>query len=163
VQVRAFDYPCRAATVIAMTPAYPAAPLSHSRHIVLVVGNARDGDEEIVTTLLRAGFDALAVESGAATLALIDGGAAPCVLLIDADELPDMSPLRLWDAVRGRAEDARPASFLLSYDPLDAASVRDVDVECFLRKPVMPDRLVEIVERHCPRRLFPKFTSADER
>ncbi len=139
----------------------PADSPSHARHIVLVVGTARDDDEEIVTTLLRAGFDALAVESGAATLALMDGGAAPCVLLIDADELPDMSALRLWDAVRGRAEASRPASFLLSYDAIDAATMGDV--EGFLRKPVTPDRLVETVERHCPRRLFPKFTSADER
>lgn len=142
-----------------MTPAHPAGSAWHSRHIVLVVGTARGGDEEIVTTLLRAGFDALAVESGAATLALIDGGAAPCVLLIDADELPDMSALRLWDAVRER--DA--ASFLLSYDAVDAATARDVDIEHFLRKPVAPDLLVATVERHCPRRLFPKFTSADER
>jgi CheY-like chemotaxis protein len=163
VQARAVDYACGAASVIAMTPAHLADRPSHLRHIVLVVGNARDGDAEIVTTLLRAGFDALAVESGAATLALMDGGAAPCVLLIDADELPDMGALRLWDAVRARAEASRPASFLLSYDPIDPATTRGVDVECFLRKPVMPDRLVETVERYCPRRLFPKFTSADER
>jgi hypothetical protein len=122
VQARAVDYACGAASVIAMTPAHLADRPSHLRHIVLVVGNARDGDAEI-----------------------------------------DMGALRLWDAVRARAEASRPASFLLSYDPIDPATTRGVDVECFLRKPVMPDRLVETVERYCPRRLFPKFTSADER
>lgn len=146
-----------------MTPADPADRPSHSRHIVLVVGTAPDGDEEIVTTLLRAGFDALAVEAGAATLALMDGGAAPCVVLIDVDELPDMHALRLWHALQRRDEASRPASFLLSAGPIDATTARDVDSSRFLRKPVASDRLVEIVGRHCPRRLFPRFTSADER
>ena len=146
-----------------MTPADPADHPSHSHHIVLVVGTARDDDEEMVTTLLRAGFDALAVESGAATLALMDGGVTPCVLLIDVDTLPDMHPLRLWDALQRRDEASRPTSFLLSDEAIDATTARDVDIGHFLRKPVTSERLVEIVERHCPRRLFPRFTSADER
>ena len=133
------------------------------RHIVLVVGNARDEDTEMVTILLQAGFDAVAVESVTATLALMAGGAAPCVLLLDLDEIPADEGWRLWDEMRRRDEASRPAVVVLSHDPVDPPRARVVDVQDFLRKPLEPERLVEAVERHCPRRLFPKFTSADER
>jgi len=145
-----------------MTHAYLAAHPSHLRHIVLMVGSGPDGDEEIVTTLLEAGFDAFAVASASATLALIDGGLEPCVLVLDVDD-PNLDAWKLWDAVRGRDEASRPTAVLLSHDHLDATRARVVDIKEFLRKPVAPERLVEAVERHCPRRLFPKFTGADQR
>lgn len=146
-----------------MTHAHLAALPSHLRHIVLVVGNTPDDDTEVVTILLQAGFDAVAVESASATLALIAGGAAPCVLLLDIDAIPDVDIRRLWDEMRGREEASRPAVVLVSHEHADAPQARGVDIEDFLRKPLEPERLVEAVERHCPRRLFPKFTSADER
>lgn len=146
-----------------MTPAALAVPPSHSRHIVLVVGSARDDDEEIVTTLLEAGFDAFAVASASATLALMEGGLEPCVLLLDVDGMPEMDAWRFCEEVRARDEASRPAAVLLSYDHIDAARARVVDVKDYLRKPLALDRLVEAVERHCPRRLFPKFMPAAER
>ncbi len=136
---------------------------SHARHIVLTVGSARDDDTEIVTTLLQAGFDAFAVESAAATLALIDGGLEPCVLVLDVDGMPDMDAWRLWDELRRRDEASRPVALLLSRDRVDATRARIVDIQEFLRKPISAEALIEAVERHCPRRLFPKFISADER
>jgi two-component system C4-dicarboxylate transport response regulator DctD len=130
------------------------------RHIVLAMGGVTATDETIVTILLHAGFDAVAVESAAATLALLDGGFEPCVLILDVD-MPDMDAWALWEHVRTRPEETRPAAVLLSADRIDATRARVVGIREFLRKPVAPDRLIETVERHCPRRLWPKFRGAE--
>ncbi len=145
-----------------MPPAELAPQPSHSRHIVLAVGNARDGDTEMVEVLLRAGFDAVAVESAAATLALMAGGLEPCLVIVDVDEMPHTDAWQLWNDLRRRDATSRPGTLILSYDRIDA-TLPSVQVEEFVRKPIADDRLIAAVERHCPRRLFPKFTSADER
>lgn len=138
----------------------PIAPAQHLRHIVLVVSGSTDTDEDAVPMLLRAGFDAIAVESAGATLALLESGVKPCVLVLDVD-LPDLDAWKLWDHVRARGADASPAAVLVSADHVDGTRARLVEIPEFLRKPVAPDRLIEAVERHCPRRLWPRFAASD--
>jgi CheY-like chemotaxis protein len=127
-----------------------AWPAAHPRHIVLVVGEVAHTNEEIVTTLLGAGFDAIAVESGAATLALLET-MHPCALVLDV-AMPDMSAWQLWERVKRQNGDDAPAAVLLSADRVDATRARVVDMREFLRMPVAAERLIEAVERHCPRR-----------
>jgi CheY-like chemotaxis protein len=124
----------------------------HSRHIVLVVGDVTQTDEQPVTALLRAGFDAIAVESAAAALALLDAGAEPCVLVIDVDT-PDLDGWELWEQVKRRKGAERPAAVLLSSNALFANRARSVGVAGFLTKPATHESLIEPVERHCPRRV----------
>jgi hypothetical protein len=53
----------------------------------LVVGDVFDTEETVLTTtLLNAGFDAIAVESGNATMKLLASGVEPCVVVIDVIE-----------------------------------------------------------------------------
>jgi CheY-like chemotaxis protein len=136
-----------------------ALDLEHHRHIVLVVGDAGD---VLVETLLRAGFDAIAVVSGRATLALLESGSEPCALVIDADA-PAAQAWSLWDRVRARGEAKRPAAVLLSAKWLDASRARAAGIHEVVRKPVEAERLIAALERHCPRRLWPKFTPAAAR
>lgn len=131
----------------------------HDRHIVLVFDVA-DTAEETVMVLLKAGFDAIAVESASAMLALMDTGVEPCVLVLDADT-PEADAWKVWDSVRERDEESRPAAVLVSTDVIDGTRARVVGIREFLRKPIAPQGLVEAVERHCPRRLWPKFVPAD--
>jgi CheY-like chemotaxis protein len=128
-----------------------AWPAAHPRHIVLVVGDVAQTNQEVVTTLLAAGFDAVAVETGAATLALLESF-HPCALVLDV-LMPDMSAWQLWERVKRRSGDDPPAAVLLSSDLVDATRARVVDMREFVRKPVAVERLIDAVERHCPRRV----------
>ena len=122
---------------------------AHPRHIVLVVGDVAQTNEELVTALLATGFDAIAVESGEATLALLESF-HPCALVLDVD-MPDMSAWQLWERVKRLSGSDQPAAVLLSPRLVDATRARIVDMREFLQKPVAPERLIDTVERHCPR------------
>lgn len=124
---------------------------AHQCHIVLVVGDVTETDVGTVPALLVAGFDAIAVESGSATLALLGSGVDPCVLIIDAD-LTDMDGWELWRRVSARKGTTPPAAVFVSADPIDATRVRLARIGEFVQKPIANDRLIEIVERHCPHR-----------
>lgn len=124
---------------------------AHQRHIVLVVGDVIETDVSTVPALLVAGFDAIAVESGSATLALLRTGVDPCVLVIDAD-LTDMDGWELWRRVSARKGTRRPAAVFVSTDPVDATRARLARIGEFIQKPIANDRLIEIVARHCPHR-----------
>jgi CheY-like chemotaxis protein len=122
----------------------------HSRHIVLVVGDVCDTDRTILTTtLLDAGFDAIAVESGAATLKLLAGGVQPCVVVIDVD-LPDMEGRQLWQRLHELDALTRPAAVLALGAEPGGTPAGVVPIRPLLRKPAAIDQLIAIIERHCP-------------
>ena len=131
-------------------------PIAHQevprRHLVLVVGDVCDSVETfLTTTLMEAGFDAIAVATGVATMQLLASGVEPCVVVIDVD-LPDMSGWDLWQRVHGLDARVRPATVLASGAEVAGTPAGIVPIELLLRKPAAIGRLIEIVECHCPRR-----------
>ncbi|MEO6029527.1 MAG: hypothetical protein ABIR79_21900 [Candidatus Binatia bacterium] len=127
-------------------------PEVHPRHLVLVVGDVCDSDETILTTtLLDAGFDAIAVATGVVTMKLLASGVEPCVVVIDVD-LPDMSGWDLWQRVHGLDARVRPAAVLASGAEVAETPAGIVPIDLLLRKPAAIGRLIDIIECHCPRR-----------
>lgn len=125
---------------------------AHSRHLVMVVGDVADSPAEVLTTrLLDAGFDAIAVESGHAAMKLLAGGVEPCVVVIDVD-LPDMTGWNLWQRVHELDVRARPAAVLAGETESKGTPAGVIPIRPLLRKPAALARVIEVIERHCPRR-----------
>jgi CheY-like chemotaxis protein len=124
--------------------------MTHDRHLVLVVGDVSGGDETNLTgTLLDAGFDAIAVETGQATLKLLDTGVAPCAVVIDAD-LPDMDGWDLWRRVHACGLPMEPSGVLVTVG-VGVIPAGVIPIRAVLKKPAATDRVIAIVEEHCPR------------
>jgi CheY-like chemotaxis protein len=122
----------------------------HERHLVLVVGDVSD-DTTLTAILLDAGFDAIAVQTGHAALQLLESGVEPCVVVIDTD-CPDMDSRDLWRRVHEVAARRGPAGILVTATESQAIPAGMVPIGALMRKPAARDRLIEIIERHCPRR-----------
>ena len=124
----------------------------HRRHIVLVVGDVSDDEPRILTdTLQDAGFDAIAVETGGTTLKLLASGVEPCVVVIDVD-LPDMNGWELWRSIHELDARTGPATLLASSAESLGTPAGVVPIDALLRKPAAIYQLIDIIERHCPKR-----------
>ncbi len=124
----------------------------HPRHLVLVVGDVGDTEATLLTTkLLEAGFDAIAVESGEATMRLLASGVEPCVVVIDVD-LPDMTGWTLRRRLREIDVRMRPATVLASAPESEGTPAGVIPIPAVLEKPAAIEAVIEIIERHCPRR-----------
>jgi len=125
---------------------------THPRHLVLIVGDVCDNFEStLTTTLLEEGFDAIAVATGVATMKLLASGVEPCVVVIDVD-LPDMSGWDLRHRVDQLDAQVRPATVLATGAGMAGTPAGIVPIELLLQKPAAVGRLIDIIERHCPRR-----------
>lgn len=120
------------------------------RPTVLVVDDCGDTTEAVAALLEHDGFAVTVCSGGREALARIRSGLQPCMLLVDV-RMPDMDG---WDFVAAcRHDDAlgRTPIVMVSGDVTAEERARELGVTAFLPKPLDPDRLTGVVERHCAR------------
>lgn len=119
------------------------------RPVLVVEDDAQIRD--VIEELLRMeGYPSQCATDGAQAIALVRSGVRPSVILLDS-MMPRMNGEQFLK-VRGADPDlaAIPVYLISASGNLDETTER-YRVEGFLRKPFDPDRLLEIVRRHCPR------------
>jgi DNA-binding response OmpR family regulator len=125
------------------------APEQHA-HSVLVVDDY-DALRDACTAFLTAtGFEVLAASSGREALDILAEGFRPCVVLLDVS-MPEMDGWTVWERMQAHREWSQTPVVMLSARSVNRERVRDAGIREFLSKPVAPERVVAIVERHCER------------
>jgi hypothetical protein len=71
--------------------------------------------------------------------------------VIDVD-LPDMTGEELWQRVHELDARTRPAAVLASGSESRGTPAGVIPIRPLLRKPAALGRVIEVIERHCPRR-----------
>lgn len=109
---------------------------------VLVVEDDDRLRELYRSTLVGAGFTVIAVPDGIAALRVVETDRVPAVVVLDLS-LPRLSGRDLGHELRASAHTRHiPIVVVTGTDGKDA---EDLAVECVLRKPVLPERLIEAV------------------
>ena len=114
----------------------------------MIVEDDADARWLLSEVLHDAGFDVTAVAHGQDAIDLLDGGLAPCVILVDR-HMPVMDGERLVRALANTAHASIPI-VLLSADPM---GVRPAGVRVVLRKPVDSVGLIGVLEQYCAHRV----------
>ncbi len=120
-------------------------------HSVLVVDDNRDTADAIATLLRLHAYDVHLARDGEEAIATLRGGLRPCLVLLDV-HMPRMDGI----AFR-RRQQADPALrdipvAVLSALPRLHERIEPLAVVASYQKPVDPDRLVALVQEHCPLR-----------
>jgi CheY-like chemotaxis protein len=117
------------------------------REPVLVVEDDRDIREATIGLLHAMGFRTLEAANGREALGALAGGARPCLILLDLM----MQIMNGWDFLEAMMHDAElrriPVIIVSAYLP--TVSAAKLGVAAVLPKPVDPDTLEDLVERHC--------------
>lgn len=109
---------------------------------VLVVEDDDRLRELYRSTLRGAGFSVIAVPDGVAALHVIEADRVPAVVVLDL-ALPRLSGRDLGHELRASTRTRHIPIVVVT--GTDAKEVDGLDVECLLRKPLLPERLVEAV------------------
>jgi CheY-like chemotaxis protein len=117
-------------------------------HSVLVVDDHDDVRDAFVTLLEITGFAVIAAGSGREALHILHGGLRPCIVFLDAC-MPRMDGWATWQRIQADTELAEMPVVMVSAESPDPELVRQAGIREFLRKPIMPERVVASLERHC--------------
>lgn len=123
--------------------------MSTHRHTALLVEDYPATRESLRTLIEANGFTAVGAHSGGEALALLRGGLACCLIVLEW-WLPDMTG---GDFIRALHADPALADIPVALCTGDArmrAEAAALGVTYVLRKPVDPSRLVNLVSDHCP-------------
>ena len=113
--------------------------------MILVVDDDDDVRESIAEVLRNAGYEVHEAENGRAALEQLAQREGSCLMLMDV-MMPEMSGAALLDALeRERRRDSVKVVALSAADCVHTVQKADR----FLPKPVLPEQLLEEVERHC--------------
>jgi CheY-like chemotaxis protein len=113
---------------------------------VLVVDDDADILRLVQVRLLRAGHEVMPADCATAALALLDGGVAPDLAVLDVG-LPGLDGLGLLDAIRERPGFASlPAVFLSARVMPDDVAKGQAKGATYLTKPFVPSELLAAVE-----------------
>ena len=93
--------------------------------------------------LKGAGYAVVAVEDGIGALQTLDNDELPNAVVLDL-MLPRLSGSDVGRELRSRA-DTRDIPIIV-VTCTDTTDIEGVDVDCFIRKPVPPERLIQAVE-----------------
>jgi CheY-like chemotaxis protein len=113
------------------------------RQTILIVEDDEDLRRLFRTALSLAGYDVMEAGDGLEALQRIDS-TPPDLIVLDL-VLPRLSGLVVREEIAAQAITRDIPIVVITGSAVDAAVM---DVECFLRKPVEPDRMVEAV-RSC--------------
>ena len=119
------------------------------RHTALLVDDYPAARESLKTLIEANGFTAVGAQSGGEALALLRGGLACCLIVLEW-WLPDMPG---GDFIRALHADPALADIPVAVCTGDArtrAEAAALGVTHVLLKPVDPRSLVNLVSRHCP-------------
>ena len=117
--------------------------MSERRQTILVVEDDEDLRRLYRTALTLSGYDVFEAGDGLEALQRIDHS-PPDLVILDL-LLPRMSGLVVQREIAAQAVTRQIPIVVITGSSIDAG---EVDVACFLRKPVSPDRLVDAV-RNC--------------
>lgn len=115
--------------------------MSARRQTILIVEDDEDLRRLFRTALSLAGYDVVEAGDGLEALQRIDS-APPDLIVLDL-VLPRLSGMVVREEIAAQAITRDIPIVVITGTAVDAA---DVNVACFLRKPVDPDRLVEAVQ-----------------
>lgn len=114
--------------------------MSERRQTILIVEDDEDLRRLFRTALALAGFDVVEARDGLEALRWIDQ-APPDLVILDL-LLPRISGLVVQQEIAAQAVTRQIPIVVVTGSTITAD---DLDVACFLRKPVSPDRLIETV------------------
>jgi CheY-like chemotaxis protein len=119
-------------------------------HAVLLVDDYDDTREALAALLRNAGFAVTTAWGAEDALRHFREGFRPCIALLDL-RMPGLDGRALWDRMRAEVDPsiARVPVAIVSGDIDERERAREVGIREFLSKPVNPDDLIAVVERHC--------------
>jgi CheY-like chemotaxis protein len=117
--------------------------MSERRQTILIVEDDEELRHLFRTALALAGYDVIEAGDGLEALRWIDQ-APPDLVILDL-LLPRISGLAVQQEIAAQAVTRQIPIVVVTGSTMSA---KDLDVACFLRKPVSPDRLIETV-RSC--------------
>ena len=127
-----------------------SARANEHSHVVLLVDDYDDTREALAALLRSAGFTVTSAWGAEDALRHFREGLRPCIALLDL-RMPGMDGWGLWDRMRAESDPsvARVPVAIVSGDVDERERAREVGIREFLAKPVNPDELIAVVERHC--------------
>ncbi len=129
-------------------PVYTPEPAPSGAAHVLVVEDDRAVREAMLGVLEACGYPAIGAENGAEALSSLRGGPRPGLIVLDL-MMPVMDGWQFRSAQLREEELARIPTLVCSALDVEAKALSTGAV-AYLRKPIDFDRLLEIVEAHCP-------------
>jgi two-component system, chemotaxis family, chemotaxis protein CheY len=116
-----------------------------SSHTILVVEDDHDVRDAFVQVLQSDGYEAVPACDGEEALTQLQGGLAPCLILLDL-MMPRMNG---WEFIEhhGRLESRSPIIVVSAYGSPEQLGSQDVIA--YMRKPVDIEALLELIARHC--------------
>ena len=117
-------------------------------HSVLVVDDHDDVRDAFVTLLEITGCAVIAAGSGREALHILHEGLRPCIVLLDAC-MPQMDGWAMCQRMQANTQLAEVPVIMVSAESLDPELVRQARIREFLPKPMMRERVVASIERHC--------------
>ena len=118
------------------------------RHTLLVVEDDGVFRDAVCDLLRQEGVEVTCAEDGQDGLDLLRGGYRPCLILLDV-AMPFVDGMSFR---RQQLEDPEIASIpvtVVSGHPRKEKEAMRLGVSGYLRKPISPRQLLEVVERHC--------------
>jgi len=124
--------------------------MTKHRHSVLVIEDHADGLEVMAALIALDGFDVVGVPSAEEALARCRDGLTCCLIILDWT-LPGMSGEQFYQALTSDPRLADVPVLVLTGNPKGAARARELGAEHVELKPIDPDALIAIIEKHCTR------------
>jgi len=122
---------------------------STHRHTVLLVEDDYDTRDAFMEIARMLDHEPFGVANGKEALAALHGGLRPCIIVLDI-AMPEMDGFEFR-----RAQLADPAIADIPVAVMSGggwateADARRLGITVFLRKPVVPDNLIEVFAGHC--------------
>ena len=127
-------------------------------HEVLVVEDDATLRDAICAALREEGMSCTRCEDGQDALDLLRAGARPCLVLLDL-QMPFVDGMNFR---RQQLEDPGLAGIpvvVVTGHPRKEKEARRLGISIYLKKPIPPSRLVEVVERNCAHAPRPQSAS----
>ena len=118
---------------------------------ILIVEDDEAIAEAIVGLLEDEGYAAVSVSDGRAALEKLRDGEKTCLILLDIS----MPVMNGWQFRQEQLKDAALAPVpvvVCTADGRAAVKAQSIGTAGWLQKPIDPERLLEVVGTHCPRR-----------
>jgi len=116
---------------------------------VLVVEDDEAIGDALVSLLQDAGHEVVCVPDGKRALDALRSGGGTCLILLDI-AMPVMDGLRFREEQLKDDAFARVPVIVCTADALAEQRARELGAAGWLRKPLDPEHLLEVVEKHCP-------------
>ena len=127
-------------------------------HNVLVVEDDATLRDAVCEALCEQGISCTRCEDGQDALDFLRAGALPCLVLLDL-EMPFVDGMNFR---RQQLEDPGLAGIpvvVVTGHPRKEKEARRLGISVYLKKPIPPSRLVEVVERNCAHAPRPRSAS----